>query len=310
MKILILGATGMLGSALVRYFAYQPHIELLATARQDGSRVASALGVPASCISGNTHLSVESLCALSAMTVFSCLHSNDPMSPDSRSLLRVIVDFAPDVVINAVGVIKQSESAKDPLQVVPLNTLLPHFLARITQGLGARLIHISTDCVFSGNKGLYTEADAADATDLYGRSKYMGEVRNQRHVLTLRTSIIGHEPWRKASLLEWFLAQSGSTPGYRRAVFSGLPTVELARVIGQNVLSAPALHGLYHVAAEPIDKHKLLQLIAQQYEKKIAIEPADEPVIDRSLDATRFFKATGYQAPAWPELIRRMHAHG
>jgi dTDP-4-dehydrorhamnose reductase len=311
MKILVLGATGMLGSALVRYFVQAPNIQVLATARESASDVAGLLRVPQSCILGNVCFSMDSLCALSAMSAFSGVQRSEVVSVETNTMLRTMVDFSPDVIINAVGVIKQNEAAKDSLQLVPLNTLLPHFLARLAKEMGARLIHVSTDCVFSGQKGLYTEGDQADATDLYGRSKYMGEVKDQRHVFTLRTSIIGHELWRKTSLLEWFLAQTGVACGYRKAIFSGLPTVELARVIDQYVLHAPDLHGLYHISSGPIDKYRLLQLIAQYYNKTdIDIQAIDNPLIDRSLDSSRFRQTTGYAPPAWPELIQRMRAFG
>ena len=169
------------------------------------------------------------------------------------------------------------------------------------------MIHVSTDCVFSGDRGGYTESDPPDAQDLYGRSKLLGEV-DLPNAITLRTSIIGHEldEVNSHSLIGWFLNQKGTVNGFRRAVFSGLPTVELARVIRDHVLVQPALHGLYHVAAEPINKFDLLQLVAGVYGKTISLQPCDDPVIDRSLDASRFRDATGYSAPSWPELVARM----
>jgi dTDP-4-dehydrorhamnose reductase len=171
---------------------------------------------------------------------------------------------------------------------------------------GARLIHISTDCVFSGSRGMYREDDFSDAYDLYGKSKYIGEVRDDAHAITLRTSIIGHELDSKVALVDWFLSQQGSAKGYRRAMFSGLPTVELARIIRDFVLPRPELRGLYHVAAEPIAKYDLLSLIAEQYGKQIEIKGDDAVIIDRSLDSTRFTLATGYRAPEWPALIALM----
>lgn len=300
----------MLGNALVRYFARNPNIKVLATVREDGEFMARKLNVPTDVIVGNSNFSPESLCALSALTDFFGVFDFDVINNNTRKILEAIVQFEPDVIINAVGVIKQNDAAKDSMQLVSLNTLLPHFLARLTKKLGSRLIHISTDCVFSGVKGCYKEADQVDAADLYGQTKYMGEVWNQRHVLTLRTSIIGHELFRKSSLLEWFLVQSGTARGYRKAIFSGLPTVELARIIEQYVLPNPSLSGLYHVSAESIDKFTLLQLIAKQYKKEIQLQAVDEPVIDRSLDSMKFRQATGYAPEAWPEMIRRMHAFG
>lgn len=223
-------------------------------------------------------------------------------------LLKLFADIKPDIVVNCVGLVKQLEQAEDPLQAIPINALLPHRLARLSALSGARLIHMSTDCVFSGRRGMYTEDDPADASDLYGRSKYMGEV-DYPHAVTLRTSIIGHELNGQRSLLNWFLSREGSVKGYTRAIFSGLPTVELARIIRDIVIPRPELRGVYHVSAEAISKHDLLKLIAERYGKRIAIVPDSEVVIDRSLNSERFRAATGYTAPSWPELIDRMHAY-
>ena len=185
--------------------------------------------------------------------------------------------------------------------------MLPHRLARLCELAGARLIHISTDCVFSGRKGLYLESDLSDAEDLYGKSKYIGELHDLPHAITLRTSIIGHELGSNYALVDWFLSQEGGVKGFTKAIFSGLPTVELARVMKDFVVPHPQLNGLYHVAAKPIDKFRLLSLVAAQYGKAIDIRPEDALVIDRSLDGSRFREATGYVAPEWPELIRRMY---
>lgn len=223
------------------------------------------------------------------------------------SLARGLELARPDVVINCIGVVKQLAEADDPLTALPLNSLLPHRLARLCSLVGARLVHVSTDCVFSGSKGRYVESDFPDAHDLYGRSKYLGEV-DYPNAVTLRTSIIGHELEGERSLLCWFLAQSGSVRGYTRAVFSGIPTVELARIVRDFVLPDPELRGLYHVSSEPIRKYDLLHLVAKAYAKSIVITPCDEVVIDRSLDSGRFQAATSYTPPAWPELVRRMHA--
>jgi dTDP-4-dehydrorhamnose reductase len=173
--------------------------------------------------------------------------------------------------------------------------------------VGARMIHVSTDCVFSGRQGHYRESDQPDATDLYGRSKLLGEV-DYPHAVTLRTSIIGHEFGRATALVDWFLTQTTqSVKGFKKAVFSGVPTVELARVMKDFVLPRPDLRGLYHVAAQPIAKFDLLTLVAHQYGKEIEIVPDESLVIDRSLNAARFHEATGYVAPEWPALIEAMH---
>jgi dTDP-4-dehydrorhamnose reductase len=225
---------------------------------------------------------------------------------DDDALTRVVESVKPDVVINCVGLIKQLAVANDPLIVLPVNSMYPHRLAAICESIGARLIHISTDCVFDGSKGNYVESDRSDATDLYGQSKYIGELHDKPNAITLRTSIIGHELNSRAALIEWFLSQSGSIKGFKRAIFSGLPTVELARVMMDYVIPRPGLHGLYHVSAAPISKFDLLSLVAKIYGKKIEIIPESEFIIDRSLNSERFQTETGYSAPDWPVLVEGM----
>jgi dTDP-4-dehydrorhamnose reductase len=126
----------------------------------------------------------------------------------------------------------------------------------------------------------------------------------------LRTSIVGHELTSAHGLIGWFLAQSGSVSGFTKVVFSGLPTVELARVIRDHVLPRAQLHGLYHVSAAPISKYELLRLVGQLYGRHTRIIPDDELVIDRSLDSSRFRELTGYAPAAWPELLGAMHRFG
>ena len=284
MTVLVLGATGMLGNAVFRYFATRDHHSVVGTARSK----ASAELLPASLRK----------------------HALTDVDVDSQdNLTRLFAQVRPSVVINCIGLVKQLAEAGEPLFAIPTNSLLPHRLARLCELAGARLVHISTDCVFSGRKGSYREEDAADAEDLYGRSKLLGEV-DYPHAVTLRTSIIGHELRGAHGLIGWFLSQEGSARGYRKAIFSGLPTIELARVIHDFVLPARDLRGLYHVSADPIDKDTLLRLVAQVYSKSIEIAPDEKVVIDRSLDSSRFRAATGYVAPAWPALISQMHAFG
>lgn len=222
------------------------------------------------------------------------------------SIVKAFAIVKPDVVINCVGLVKQLTEANYPLIAVPINTLLPHRLAVICKATSSRLVHISTDCVFSGSKGGYLESDFPDAYDLYGRSKLLGEV-DYPHAITLRTSIIGHELLGNRSLVNWFLAQQGSIKGFTRAIFSGLPTVELATIVRDTVLPHQELHGLYHVASKPINKFDLLQLIAKAYGKDTKINPSEELVIDRSLNADRFNQTTGYEPPEWSALIERMY---
>jgi dTDP-4-dehydrorhamnose reductase len=222
------------------------------------------------------------------------------------SLIKVFDEVRPQVIINCVGLVKQLAESKDPLQAVPINTLLPHRLLALGKMVGARVIHISTDCVFSGAQGGYKEIDFPDADDLYGRTKLLGELHDVG-AITLRTSIIGRELSSANSLIGWFLAQTGTVNGYTKAIFSGLPTVELARVVRDYVLPNRELHGLYHVAAQPTNKYDLLQIVKQVYGKEITIVPSEAVCIDRSLDAAKFFDATGYAAPDWVTLVKRMH---
>ncbi|NVZ61201.1 SDR family oxidoreductase [Pseudomonas gingeri] len=283
MKILVLGITGMLGSAVFRTFGSDQEHEVWGTMRSSANRENFS----------------ESECRrlLAGIDVL-----------DQDALVAAMEKVRPDVVINCVGLIKQQSDANDPLTALPINAMLPHRLAHLCALLGARLIQVSTDCVFSGRKGGYQEDDPSDAEDLYGKSKFIGELHHLPNAITLRTSIIGHELSSNHSLVDWFLAQETNVRGFSHAIFSGLPTVELARVMKDFVVPHPELHGLYHVAADPIAKLDLLRLIARQYDKKIEIRPDSTLVIDRSLNGARFARATGYKAPTWPRLIELMHA--
>jgi dTDP-4-dehydrorhamnose reductase len=279
-RVLIFGVTGMLGNAMFRVLSESTNLTVYGTARSIGACQHFASNLSRWIISG---IDVE----------------------NSDSLVRAFATARPDVVVNCVGLVKQLADANDPLQAFPINTLLPHRLAALCQAASARLVHISTDCVFSGAKGNYLETDFPDAYDLYGRSKLLGEV-DYPHAITLRTSIIGHELSGSRSLVNWFLAQQGRAKGFTRAIFSGLPTVELATVVRDVVLPRKELHGLYHVSAKPINKFELLQMLAQAYGKNIEINPSEELVINRSLNSDRFKEATGYAPPEWETLVQRM----
>lgn len=281
MRVLVLGITGMLGSAVFRTFSHDPTHEVWGTMRSAGALQHFAERIRERLLSG-----VDVL--------------------DQDALVSVLERVRPDVVINCVGLIKQLSDAKDPLSALPINAMLPHRLAKLCGLAGARLIHVSTDCVFSGRKGGYVEADQSDAEDLYGKSKFIGELHEIPHAITLRTSIIGHELGTHFSLIDWFLSQRGPVKGYAKAIFSGLPTVELARVMKDYVIPSRELHGLYHVSVEPIDKLSLLSLVAEVYGHKIQIIPDEQVCIDRSLDSSRFRQATGYVPPAWTELVKMM----
>lgn len=280
LRVLVLGASGMLGNAVLRLFADSKGYDVMGSVRSNMARQLLPNHLEDRLIGG---VDVE----------------------NSDSLVDLFMRVKPNVVINCVGLVKQLSEADDPLLAIPINSLLPHRLARLCDVAAARLVHLSTDCIFSGDRGMYSEADLSDAKDLYGRSKYLGEV-DYPNAITLRTSIIGHELAGAHSLVGWFLAQQGSVRGFRKAIFSGLPTVELARVIRDHVLPRPELRGVYHVSAEPINKFELLTLIGKAYCKSIQIVPDDSLVIDRSLDSSRFRSDSGYRPEPWPELVRLM----
>lgn len=282
-RILILGGTGMLGHLLLRYLSACPEYDVYATAR--------------------------SLDRLEKNFPEDLLVRFRPDSVDANyfdSIIRALASSQPDIVINCIGIIKQIPLADDSLTAITVNAQLPHRISLISRTAGARLIHISTDCVFDGKKGMYTEKDQSNAEDLYGRTKYLGEV-GYPHCVTLRTSIVGHELRGRYGLIEWFLAQSQKIRGFRKAIYTGFPTIELARIIRDYVLPNPELSGVYHVSSEPISKYALLRLVAKQYGKEIEIEPYDDFVQDRSLSSTIFRETTGYQPPSWDKLIEMMH---
>ena len=224
----------------------------------------------------------------------------------SAAVETVIKAVKPDVIVNAVGIIKQIETSKDIIKTLTINTLFPHQLAVLAKSYETRLINISTDCVFSGKKGNYSEADRPDADDLYGKSKNLGEVLAE-NCLTLRTSIIGRELKTSHSLVEWFLSQAGKkVKGYKNAVFSGFPTIVLADIIADLMVNHKKLKGLYHVSSQPINKFALLYLLKKAYQIDIEIEPFEEFKIDRSLDSTKFKKETNFQPTSWEEMVKQM----
>lgn len=225
---------------------------------------------------------------------------------DFTSVLEVLAIVKPEVIINAVGIIKQKPSSKNLVETLNINSIFPHRLADIARKINARFITVSTDCVFDGKKGFYTEEDLPNATDLYGRSKNLGEVSSENS-LTLRTSIIGRELGVSHSLVEWFFSnRGGKIKGFKNAVYSGFPTIILAGIIGDLIENHPDLYGLYHVSSEPISKYDLLCLIKKEMELDIEIEPDTEFRIDRSLDSRRFREATGFSPQSWEQMIKKM----
>lgn len=281
-KVLILGGSGMLGHTLFRSLSENGNLDVFATVR-------------------------------SAKELFVWLPSDRMKKVRSNvdihqidSLVKVFAEVKPDLVVNCIGIIKQIPEAQDPVTTITANALLPHRIALLCGATGARMIHVSTDCVFDGEKGGYTESDFSNATDLYGRTKYLGEV-DCPHCITLRTSIIGHELKGNYGLVEWFLRQEEKVRGFRKVIYSGFPTFELSRIISDYVIPNPKMKGLYNVSSNPISKYELLKLINVQYGKKIEIEPEDSFRLDRSLDSSIFRSLTGYNPPTWTELVRGMY---
>ena len=282
MRLLILGGGGMLGHKL--WQTAQARMETWATVRTMTPALA-ALGV------------VDDERTLAGVDVTRV-----------GVLDHVLARVQPHVVVNCVGIIKQLKEAKDPVTSIAINALHPHLLARACAAQGSRLIHISTDCVFDGVTGGYREDDPTTATDLYGRTKAMGEVTGPG-ALTLRTSIIGRELSGTSGLVEWFLSRRGhAADGYTKAVFSGLTTAELSQAILNVIEAHETLEGLYHVSAAPIDKYTLLTLLDRAYAAGVTLTPRDAPVIDRGLDSGRFRHATGIVAPGWEAMIEAMAA--
>lgn len=273
MRVLVLGATGMLGHKVVQRLHAGP-FEVHAAAR---GPIPPQLGVP----SGRLHSIAD--------------------AGDEAAIARTVRRVRPDVLVNCVGIVKQTR-AGDRARLIEVNSVLPHRVAQLCEGSGIRLVHFSTDCVYSGLKGSYTERDLPDPVDLYGRSKLAGEPETEQ-ALTIRTSIIGREIRGRRSLVEWFLSQEGITTGFRRAIFSGLPTVTLADVLRTILGDHPEMSGVWHVSSDPIDKYELLRIIQDELSHDVRLVPFDTPVIDRSLDSTRFRQATGWQPQDWPSLV-------
>jgi len=276
MRILVMGGDGMLGHQLLCHLRHKHDVKV--TLRQN-------------------------FAFYGGFEIFTTENSYPDV--DARTidkLFAVMAEFQPDVVVNAIGIIKQRNTAKESIPSIEINSLFPHRLALICETGNAKLIHLSTDCVFSGKKGNYREGDTADAEDIYGKTKLLGEVTGE-NCMTLRTSMIGPELHRKKSLLEWFLAQKGTIKGFIRAIFSGFTTFELSRIIERLIVEYPTFHGLYHVSADPISKYELLSMIKQKMHLSVHIEPDTDFTCDRSLDSSRFKQDFQYSPPSWADMV-------
>jgi dTDP-4-dehydrorhamnose reductase len=282
-RILVLGATGMLGHVACGVLAER--FDVSATARDTARAERLGLGVE--------------------------LHPFDAGRPEE--LPELLDRSRPGVVLNCIGIVKQLKAAAEAVPSIEINSLLPHRVAEACRPRGIRLIHVSTDCVFSGRlepPGAYTEVDVPDPVDLYGRSKLLGELPHPDG-LTLRTSIIGWELERASGLLEWLVSQAGRTiRGFANAWFSGLTTRTLSGLIADIVADEPELTGLYQVSSEPISKLDLVTRLNDILELGCEIESADEPRVNRVLDSTRFRERTGLAIPSWTTMLEEYKREG
>jgi dTDP-4-dehydrorhamnose reductase len=279
MRVLILGAGGMLGHKV--WQACRNRFDAWAAVRSRGGMPAE-LYEPSRVVTGIDAAHVD-------------------------SIVSAFAAVRPHAVVNCIGIVKQLPAAMDAVPSLLVNAIFPHRLAALCRAADARLIHVSTDCVFSGRQGRYREGDPPDAEDLYGRTKLLGEV-SAPGTLTLRTSMIGRELTTAHGLLEWFLSERGrAVRGYRQAVFSGPTSNEIARLIADVLERFPDLTGVYHVSADPIDKYDLLCRLNVAFRAQIRVEPADDVRIDRSLDSSAVRMATGWTAPPWDDMIAELH---
>lgn len=277
MRILILGGDGMLGHRLLGQLAPRHDVRVTLHQQLDDYRAYGLFN------KANTYDAVD--------------------VRDVSRMIDVFSRFKPQAAINAVGIVKQRPEVKDEVLSVEVNGMLPHLLARLCRAHDAQLVHLSTDCVFSGKKGNYSENDCPDPEDVYGFSKLLGEAAG-RGALTLRTSMIGPELKRKASLVEWFLAQRGkSIKGWRKAIYSGFTTAEMSRIIETIVTQHPEACGIYHVSSDPISKFDLLSRIESRIRSGTTIIPDDSIACDRSLDSRRFRADFGYAPPSWESML-------
>ncbi|MEZ5047994.1 MAG: SDR family oxidoreductase [Chitinophagaceae bacterium] len=278
---MVLGATGMLGHKLVQEMS-GAHSVVACLRRPEPSSAIATIAPNCEQITG--------------------LDVRDP-----AQLERAIDRAAPDIVLNCAGIVKQQPAAMDPIEVIETNALFPRRLALLTRRRGMRLIHFSTDCVFSGRKGMYSELQAGDATDLYGRSKLLGEPELD-NCLVLRSSIIGHELRGQFGLLEWFRSRKGQqAEGFSQVFFSGLTTLAIARLVNEIVDHHRDLSGLRHVASERISKFDLLSAINDRYQLGIQLSRNEQVRCDRSLDASKLLGEVGWRAEAWPVMVDEMY---
>lgn len=282
MKVLILGASGMLGHKMMQRL--DERFEVWGSVRGDAEKARRFKALASARLMGGVS------------------------ATDLKSVAKALEQVQPQVVINCIGIVKQLEQAYDPVACISINSLFPHQLAGLCAPNGIRLLQISTDCVFSGNQGPYLENDNPDPTDLYGRSKLLGEL-DEPGCLTIRTSIIGRQLQHGKSLIEWFLSEKGGiVRGYANALYTGFTTLALSDVVADIIENYPRLEGIWHVSSQAISKYDLLTIVNGIYDLKITVQKDESFHCDRRLDSSRFRQATGFSSPSWDDMISQMHA--
>jgi len=280
-KLLILGGGGMLGHKALHSLSSE--LDTWATFRKFDNRFKSLKFIDKSKIIDNVN-------------AFSF-----------ESIEKAIQLVKPDVVLNCIGIIKQLKEYSDPKISIYINSYMPHLLAEYCVRNHIKFIHISTDCVFNGVDGNYREESISNADDLYGRSKYLGEV-SDGSTLTLRTSIIGHELLSSFSLVDWFINNSSpDIEGYKNAIYTGFPTCIFINEIFKLIKYFPKLSGLYHVASDPITKYDLLCKINKIYCLNKTLLPNDKFICNRSMNYSKYKIATNFKPLPWEEMITRMY---
>jgi dTDP-4-dehydrorhamnose reductase len=282
MRVLIFGGTGMLGHKLLQKL--NRDFDVYGTVRREFD---FSKAIPCWAASGVvTNVAVEY----------------------RASVARAIRTVRPDAVVNCIASPPWVQTREELRGCIAVNARFPLDLAALCHSAGARLIHIGSDGVFAGTRGNYTECDPCDATDAYGKAKFLGEVSGPNCV-TLRLSLIGRDIRQpKSGLLEWLLSQQGrSIKGYRRSLFSGLTSCALAQVIRRVLAEHSGLSGVFHVASSPVSKLALLEAIRDRFALRIGIEPDDSVAYDRSLDGSAFERRTGIKPPSWPEMLDELY---
>ena len=223
-----------------------------------------------------------------------------------KKLKKIITDINPEIIINCIGVTKFHGDYDNIKNTKFINTKLPIYLSNFCLKKKIFFLHISTDCVFLGNKGNYSDLSKKDAKDLYGLTKNKGEVKN-KFSSTIRTSFIGPEKNSNKSLFSWFLGQKNQVNGFSQAFFSGLTSVELSKIIYKYfILKNDFYNQIINIGGKKISKYHLLKIIKIIFNKRIKIKNYSKFKIDRSLNSSKFRKLSNYKLPTWVYLIKEL----